>query len=142
MAIVADIKYARNARASLKRVFKKIQVAAGHTNLDASSGEESDGDNAASNAKKPVATKPSTPLKKGIARKINTPGKGNRVNKNVAAPRAKPVRKAKKEVEEFADEDTDGMEIDDNGKFINAFTPINREKKSRKQSANAPKAGH
>ena len=117
-------------------------MAAGHT-IDASSGEESDGDKAASTAKKPAAAKTSTPTKKGIARKINTPVKGNRVTKNVSAPRAKPVRKAKKEAkEEIVDEDSDDIEMDDNGKFVNTFTPINRKKKSREQSLSAPKASH
>lgn len=139
---MVGIKYARNARASFKKLFEKVKA-----NATASgSGDDSDDAAPAPAAKKTSATKKTTPAKPTGVTKKET-GKPVATKKAVAT-RARVPRKVQKAIKEEAtdvNERLNSSELEENdqevGKFFNTFTPINAKKISRGGDVNEPISG-
>ena len=115
---MAGIKFARNTRASLKRLFVKVKAAANDGTGDNTHVREAGPSNEASETDEedqeeeeesisPKVT-PARKQKKGIAVKKVTPRKRSGITKAATSSRGKAVvRKAKKPVNEVSDDDED-----------------------------------
>lgn len=123
---MAGIKFARNTRASLKRLFAKVKAAAhdetsdndrvgeAGRSKDASETEEDEQDDESSLPE----TIPVKKQKKGIAVKKNAAGKRSSVTKKVTPSRGKAaVSKSMKPMNEDSDDD-EGEGQSNDGKFI------------------------
>lgn len=135
------ITYAKNARASFKRLFEKVKANA------AADGSDSDAADEPPKGKKVTSAKKATPAKPtGVTKKSPKPP----VAKKATAPRAQAPRKSKKNIKEEISDDNEAStnsnledKEEEAGKFFtNTFTPINGKKTSRGQDVNTPTTGY
>jgi hypothetical protein len=148
---MAGIKFARNTRASLKRLFVKVKAAANdETGDDPRVGEagpsneasETDEEDHKEESISPKAT-PARKQKKGIAVKKVTPRKRSGIAKKAPTSRGKAVvHKAKKPVNEVSDDDEDEEEYNDGKFIILTFHPRTPQENPCNGSANGSESEH